>query len=150
MLHSDIVLVVEVKNARGQTPVQFDILPSSGLPQSIVDSQFQLARQLAPSVGIAYYFLVTTDWVQGWSVADGTAVFRERTSTLFAPYAPEGAAGIRSAGEYYLAELTQAWLSDLSTHWRSGRGHAPGEHALHRSGVLPLVRSAATATTATA
>ena len=142
------MFTVELKDAAGRVPVQFDILPSSGLPLSVVHAQLQLAQQIAPALGIRYYFLVTTDWVRGWRVADGTPVFELPTVTLFAGYAGNDAAKISGAGPHYLAELTQAWLADLTYHWRSRGAAAPGEHDMQRGGVLGFVRSATTATTA--
>jgi hypothetical protein len=141
------VYTVELKDDTGRVPVQFDILPLSGVSAAVVQAQLEIGQQLAP-LGTRYYFLVTTDWVRGWRVEDGAPVFELPTATLFAGYADNDAAKIRGAGPHYLAELTQAWLADLTYHWRSRGVTAPGEHDMQLGGVLGLVRSAATATTA--
>jgi len=95
-----------------------------------------------------YYFLVTTDWVRGWDTINGTQVFSVPTSTLFTPYTGNDEAKIRDADPQYLAELTQAWLADLTYHWQSRGTSAPGERDMQRGGVLGFVRSADTAVTA--
>ena len=129
-------------------PVHFHIMASSGLPASTVSAQLELMRLAAPSVGMRYYFLVTTDWVRGWDMADSTQVFDLPTATLFAAYTGNDEAKIRGADPQYLAELTQAWLADLTYHWQSRGTSAPGERDMQHGGVLGFVRSAATAVTA--
>lgn len=140
------MLAVEVKNAAGQAPLRFDILPTAGVPRTVIESQFQLARQLAPVVGISYYFLVTKDWVRGWRVSDGVQIFEQPASTIFATYVRNDLERLRGAGENFLAELTQAWIADLGQHWTT-RGAAPGEGELAQSGALAFIRSAEAATT---
>jgi hypothetical protein len=142
------VFTVELKNAAGGVSVHFHIMATSGLSASVVSAQVELMRDLAPSVGMRYYFLVTTDLVRGWDVMSGTQVFSAPTATLFATYTDNDDAKIRGAGPEYLARLTQAWLADLSYHWQSRDASAPGEHDMQRGGVLGLVRSAASAVTA--
>jgi hypothetical protein len=123
-------------------------MASSGLSASVVSAQLDLMRGLAPSVGMRYYFLVTTDLVRGWDVVSGTQVFSAPTATLFAAYTGNDDAKIRGAGAEYLAGLTQAWLADLDYHWQSQDASAPGERDMQRGGVLGFVRSAASAVTA--
>ncbi|HEX4421235.1 MAG TPA: hypothetical protein VH165_25145 [Kofleriaceae bacterium] len=142
------MFTVELKDAAGGVPVHFHIMASSGLPESVVSSQLELMRQLMPSVGTRYYFLVTTDRVRGWELANGAQVFDVPTATLFAAYTGNDDAKIRGADPQYLAELTQAWLADLTYHWQSRGTSAPGERDMQRGGVLGFVRSAATAVTA--
>jgi hypothetical protein len=142
------VYSVELKDTAGGVPVHFHIIASSGLSESVVSSQLDLMRQTAPSVGMRYYFLVTTDVVRGWDVVSGTLVFSAPTATLFATYTGNDDAKVRGAGPEYLARLTQAWLAYLSYHWQSRDASAPGERDMQRGGVLGLVRSAATAVTA--
>lgn len=135
------MLTVQV-NVAGQTPLQFDILPTTGIARPVIEAQFQLARQLTPARGIRYYFLVTKDWVRGWRTSDSAAIFEQPASLIFAPYVRDDLERLRTAGENFLAELTQAWIADLSQH-RTSRV-APGEGALAQSGVLDLIRSEAT------
>jgi hypothetical protein len=142
------MFTVELKDDSGGVPLHFHIMASSGLPASTVSAQLELMRLAAPSVGMRYYFLVTTDWVRGWDMADGTQVFDLPTATLFAAYTGNDEAKIRGADPQYLAELTQAWLADLTYHWQSRGTSAPGERDMQRGGVLGFVRSAATAVTA--
>jgi len=141
-----IVLTVAIKNAAGQVPLRFDILPTAGVPRPVIDSQFQLARQLAPILGIRYYFLVTKDWVRGWRISDGIRIFEQPASAIFAPYIRNDLGRLGAAGENLLAELTQAWIADLGQHWTT-REAAPGEGDLAQSGALAFIRSAETATT---
>jgi hypothetical protein len=140
------VLTVQVKNAAGQTPLRFDILPTAGVPGPVIESQFQLARQIAPVLGTRYYFLVTKDWVRGWRISDGGPIFEQPASSIFAPYVRNDLERLRGAGENFLAELTQAWIADLGQHWTT-RGAAPGEGDLAQSGALAFIRSAEAATT---
>jgi hypothetical protein len=142
------VFTVDLKDATGRSPVHFHIMASSELPESVVSSQLLLMQELAPSTGMRYYFLVTTDWVRGWDVVSGETVFRSPTAALFAAYAGNNEDKIRNADPQYLAELTQAWLADLTYHWQSRGMSAPGEGDMRNGGVLSLVRSAATAVTA--
>jgi hypothetical protein len=142
------MFTVELKDDAGRTHVHFQIMASSGLPASVVSSQLELMQQLAPSVGMRYYFLVTTDWVRGWDMVTGAEIFSLPTAKLFAAYTGNDEAKIRGADPQYLAELTQAWLADLTYHWQSRGTSAPGERDMQRGGVLGLVRSAATAVTA--
>jgi hypothetical protein len=142
------VVTVELKDAAGRAPVHFHIMASSGLPESVVSSQLELMQQLAPSTGMRYYFLVTTDWVRGWDVTNGALVFRSPTLGLFGAYARNSEDKIRNADPQYLAELTQAWVADLTYHWQSRGASAPGEGDMQNGGVLGLVRSAASAVTA--
>lgn len=142
------MFAVELKDDAGGVPVRFHIMASSGLPVSVVNAQVELMRELAPSVGMRYYFLVTTDWVRGWHIADGTQVFSAPTTSLFAAYARNDEAKIRGADPQYLAELTQAWLADLTYHWQSRGMSAPGESDMKDGGILGFVRSAATPVTA--
>ncbi len=140
------MLTVAVKDASGQVQLQFDILPTIGVPRPVIDSQFQLARQFASLRGIRYYFVVTKDWVRGWRVSDGVQVFEQPASTIFAPYIRNDLGKLRGAGENFLAELTQAWIADLGQHWTT-QGVAPGERDLAQSGALAFIRSAETSTT---
>jgi len=142
------VFTVELKNAAGGVSVHFQIMAASGVSASVVSAQLELMRELAPSVGMRYYFLVTTDLVRGWDVMSGAQVFSAPTDTLFAAYTGNDDAKVRGAGPEYLAGLTQAWLADLSYHWQSRDASAPGEGDMQRGGVLGLVRSAAKAVTA--
>ncbi|TMQ22807.1 MAG: hypothetical protein E6J90_11950 [Deltaproteobacteria bacterium] len=142
------MFTVELKDAAGRVPVHFHIMASSGIPESVVRAQLELMEQLAPSAGMRYYFLVTTDWVRGWDLASGLLVFSSPTAALFAAYTGNNDAKVRGADPQYLAELTQAWLADLTYHWQSRGTSAPGESDMQRGGVLGLVRSAATAVTA--
>jgi len=146
--YSTRVFTVELKDAAGRMPVHFHIMAAAGLPASVVSAQLELMQQLAPSVGMRYYFLVTTDWVRGWDMINGGQVFNLPTATLFSAYTGNDEAKIRGAGPEYLAELTQAWLADLTYHWQSRDTSAPGERDMQHGGILGLVRSAATAVTA--
>lgn len=74
-------------------------------------------------------------------------VFRSPTTALFRTYTGNDDAKIRGAGPLYLAELTQAWVADLTYHWQSREAAAPGESDMQDGGVLGLVRSAETAVT---
>lgn len=138
---------MKLKDADGHVPVHFHIMAFSELPESVVDAQRQHMRQLAPSTGMRYYFLVTPDWVRGWDVASDKEVFHSPTAALFRAYAGNNDAKIRDAGPEYLAELTQAWVADLTYHWQSRGTSAPGESDMQDVGVLGLVRSAETAVT---
>lgn len=142
--HAAHVLTVELRDVSGRVPVQFDIMPSTGLSQFIAESQFKLAQQLAATLGLRYYFLVNTDIVRGWNLSDGRQVFAEATEPLLLPYA-ETPDRIRTARAGYLAQLTQAWVADLASHWKSGSAPAPGETAMD-PGALSVIRSAEAAT----
>lgn len=135
------MLTVELKDAAGRTPVQFDILPSAGLPLPVVQSQLQLARHLAPTIGLRYYFLVSTDEVRGWRITDGAPVFAAPTIALLLRYAGSEDR-IRGAHGVYLAQLIQAWVADLTSRWKSGAEKAPGEPEMGQSGVLEVIRAA--------
>ena len=142
------MFTVELKDAAGGVPVHFHIMASAGLSEAVVSAQRELMQQLAPSAGMRYYFLVTPDWVRGWNMVDGKEVFNLPSATLFAPYVGNDEAKVREAGPQYLAELTQAWLADLTYHWQSRGTSAPGESDMQNGGVLGLVRSAESAVTA--
>jgi hypothetical protein len=144
------MVTVELKNDAGGVPVHFHVMAVSALSASVVNAQLELMQQLAPSVGMRYYFLVTTDWVRGWDMAKNTQVFDAPTAALFAAYTGNDEAKIRHADSQYLAELTQAWVADLTYHWQSRGTSAPGEHDMQRGGVLGFVRAAAVAVTANA
>lgn len=133
------VLTIELRDRRGATPIQFDVLAASGLPAPVAQSQLELARELAPTMGIRYYFLVTLDEIRGWDLASGDPVFVEPTSKVLAAYATAG--DVKKAGPSYLAALVQAWVSDLASHWKSRTSSAPGEAALHTSGALDVIRT---------
>lgn len=139
------MITIKLKSRIGAAlySAQFDILPPSDLPLSIIQEQFLLVRQTA-STDLLYYFLVTTDCVRGWNIADGSLVFEQPTVRLFAAYAQNDAAKISGAEPHYLAAPTQAWLADLTSHWRSGHAKVPGESDMQKGGVLGFVRSAAT------
>ncbi|TMQ15151.1 MAG: hypothetical protein E6J91_13850 [Deltaproteobacteria bacterium] len=139
------MLTIELRDGRGATPIQFDVLAASGLPGAVAQSQLELARQLAPAMGIKYYFLVTLDEIRGWDVASGNPVFFESTPKVLAAYATAG--DVRRAGPSYLAALVQAWVSDLASRWKSKTSPAPGETALHTSGALDVIRTSEQATT---
>lgn len=135
------MLTVELRNDAGRTPILFDILPASGLPPAVAESQLRLAQRLAPVLGLRYYFLVTGDEIRGWQLPDARPVFRGRTIDLLLPYAGTEEK-VRTARAAYLAELVQAWVSDLSSRWKSGRAPAPGENDMGTSGILDVIRSA--------
>jgi hypothetical protein len=138
------VLTVELRDRRGGTPIQFDILASSGIPGPVTQSQLELAKQLAPAMGIRYYFLVALDEILGWDLSSGALVFREQTSRVLASYATAG--DIRQAGPSYLAALVQAWVADLGSRWKSKASPVPGEHAMHVSGALEVIRTSESTT----
>ena|SRR5882672_6664217 len=142
------VFTVELKDAAGSVPVHFHIMASRELSESVVTSQREFMQELAPSAGMRYYFLVTPDRVRGWDMVDGKEVFNLPSTTLFAAYTGNDEAKIHNAGPEYLAELTQAWLADLTYHWQSRGTTAPGESDMQHGGILGLVRSAKTAVTA--
>lgn len=142
--YSLFVLTVELRDVSGRVPIQFDILPSAGLPALVADAQFKLAKQLSSAIGLRYYFLVSTDKVRGWNLADGKLVFDHATEPLLLPYA-DGPDRIRRARAGYLAQLTQAWVADLSSHWKSRSGLAPGEDKMD-AGALSVIRSSESAT----
>ena len=141
------VVTVELKDAAGRAPVHFHIMASSGLSDVVVSAQLELMQPLAASTGMRYYFLVTIDWMRGWDVISGALIFRVPTVALFAAYTGNDEVKIRNADSQYLAELTQAWLADLTYHWQSRGASAPGESDMPGR-VLGLVRSAASAVTA--
>lgn len=132
------MLTVELKDASGRIPVQFDILPTDALPEAVVDQQFDLARQIAPAVGLEYYFLVSRDRTRGWRISDGERVFDASTADLLRPYL-EDSDRLGSARAIYLAALVEAWVADLKSGWRSGAG-VPGSLELERHGVLDSLR----------
>jgi len=134
------MLTVELKDVSGQVPVQFDILPTSALPESVAQSQFELAKLLATAIGLQYYFLVTTDRIRGWRLSDGTKFFDEPTVSMLEPYAGSTEPILRARAAY-LAALTQAWAADLASHWKSLKGPAPGERELGPE-VLEVIRGA--------
>jgi hypothetical protein len=138
------VLTIELRDRRGATPIQFDVLATSGLSAAVAQSQLELARELAPSMGTRYYFLVTLDEIRGWDPASGDLVFAESTPKVLAAYATAG--DVKQAGPSYLAALVQAWVSDLASHWKSRTSLAPGETALHTSGALDMIRTSEQAT----
>jgi hypothetical protein len=140
------MVAVELKDAAGHVLVQFHIMAVSELPESVVDAQLELV-QPDSAFGLRYYFLVTNGWVRGWDIASATQIFRAPTAALFAAYTGRSET-VLDAGIEYLAELTHAWISDLTYHWQSRGVSAPGEGDMLNGGVLGLVRSAATAVTA--
>jgi len=133
------VLTIELRDGRGATPIQFDVLAASGLPTSVAQSQLELARQLAPTMGIKYYFLVTLDEIRGWDMVSGNVVFIEPTPKVLTAYATAG--DVRRAGPSYLAALVQAWVADLASRWKSRTSPAPGEPAMDMSGALDVIRT---------
>ena len=137
-------LTIELRDRRGGTPIQFDVLAASGLPAAVVQSQLELANQLAPEMGIKYYFLVTLDQICGWDLASGHVIFDEPTQKVLAPYASAG--DVTEAGPSYLTALVQAWVSDLASRWKSRSAPAPGEPAMHLSGALDVIRTSEQAT----
>ena len=119
----------------------------SGLPLPVLESQLRLARQLAPTYGIEYFFVVTTDEVIGWRLADSKLVFRSTAAEVLKPYADNVEAKVRGARSSYLAALVQAWVADLSSHWKSRNSMAPGEEMMRQSGALDAIQAALPTTT---
>src|SRR5262249_2994639 len=138
------VLTIELRDRRGATPIQFDVLATSGLPAPVAQSQLELARYLAPTMGIKYYFLVTLYQIRGWDVGSGSLVFAEPTAKVLAAYATAG--DVKTAGPSYLSALVQAWVADLSSRWKSRTSSDPGEMAMHTSGALDVIRTSEQAT----
>lgn len=124
--------------------MQFDVLATNGLPLSVAQSQLELARQLAPAMGIRYYFLVTLDQIRGWDLASDQVIFDAPTQRVLAAYATAG--DVRKAGPSYLAALVQAWVADLASRWKSRSSPAPGEPEMHMSGALEVIRTSEQAT----
>jgi len=141
------VLTIELRDRRGATPVQFDVLAAGGFPPRFAQSQLEQARQLADATGTRYYFLVTLDEIRGWDLESGAVVFSEPTANVLKGYATAGDVG--KAGPSYLAALVQAWVADLTSRWKSRTSPAPGEPALHDSGALDVIRTSEQATSGT-
>lgn len=139
------MLTIELRDGRGGTPIQFDVFAASGLPAAVIQSQLELAKQLAPELGIKYYFLVTLDQIRGWDLGSEQVIFNEPTRRVLAPYATAGE--VTEAGPSYLTALVQAWVSDLASRWKSRSAPVPGEPAMQSSGALDVIRTSDQATT---
>jgi hypothetical protein len=130
------MLTVELKSRDDRLLAQFAILPMPGLPQSLVDEQYKLASTLMTAWGGRFYFLVTSDYIYGWEWGRKTPFFKQPTEKILAKYAGGDPRQVGEARSDYLAGLVEAWLADLSFHWKSGTEPVPAEPELRAAGLL--------------
>ena len=130
------MLTVEFRSRDDRPMAQFAILPMSGLPQSLVEEQYRLASTLMMAGATRFYFLVTSDYIYGWTWGQKTPFFKQPTETILAKYAGGEPSKVREARSDYLSGLVEAWLADLSFHWKSGAEPVPAERELRAAGLL--------------
>ncbi|HYO69221.1 MAG TPA: hypothetical protein VEU33_24390 [Archangium sp.] len=135
------MLTVELKSRDDRLLAQFAILPMPGLPQSLVDEQYKLASMLMAGWGARFFFLVTSDYVYGWASGQKTPFFKQPTEKILAKYAGGDPNKVHEARSDYLAGLVEAWLADLSFHWKSGADPVPAERELRDAGLFGEMRA---------
>ncbi len=128
------MLTVELKDTTGHRVAEMAIYPMD-LPDQMIGEQYRLAQYLSQIDPLRYYFLVSRDRIFCWKIGEPQPRFVLPAREVLGRYAGSTEA-LEGIGSEYLSKLVEAWVADLTTHWKSRDGVVPGEEEMRQLGIL--------------